>query len=367
MKNARYIGIMSGTSMDAIDCVICEFDDDGCHIIAAHSFTYPKAIKQQIRAIFADNNRLSLSQFGQLDQELAARYGDCVNTLLEQQNIKAEDIAAIGCHGQTIYHAPNETRPFSIQLGNGHRLAAMTGIATITDFRMSDMCHGGQGAPLVPAFHQAFFADRHKRRIICNIGGIANISILDPNGSYSGFDTGPGNTLVDQWINLHQQKPFDENGRWAEGGKIIKPLLSDMLDDPYFKRLPPKSTGLDYFNQSWLRVFLTQNHDLQDVQATLLELTAISIASAINAASTSRDEIYLCGGGTNNNRLIERLSHHLECQNINPSTQLGIDTQWVEASCFAWLAKNHISAKPTAFMKVTGANKNTIAGVLYRP
>ena len=281
--------------------------------------------------------------------------------------LSSQKIIAIGCHGQTLYHQPKSHNGFSIQLGRGDVIAQLTNIDTVNDFRNKDILNNGQGAPLVPAFHQAFFSHPVLDRVIVNLGGIANISCLSANKPLIGFDTGPANTLIDQWIWQHKNMPYDKNGNWGRQGVIIEALLARMLKDAYFKKPYPKSTGLEYFNLKWLQQFNIHNYQPQDVQATLHALTAKSIAEAILSIQPSCKEIYLCGGGAKNDLLISLLNQYSHNISLFQSNQLGIDEQWVEASAFAWLAYCHINKIKLDLHTITGAHKPSLLGTLHHP
>ena len=276
-----YIGIMSGTSMDGIDAVLVSFDPI-LTVINTHQTNFPKHLRAQISTLCAPSSG-DINTMGEVDYQLGHLYAECVQTLLNNSNIKANQIKAIGNHGQTIRHYPNQKMPFTLQIGDANIIAAKTGITTVADFRRKDMAVGGQGAPLVPAFHQDIFASNQENRVILNVGGMANITILNKNqpANVIGFDTGPGNVLMDLWITQHQQKPYDNSGKWARSGKYSASLLDNLLAEPFFALPPPKSTGRELFNNEWLRQFSLEKHSAENVQATLLELTAHSIAKAI--------------------------------------------------------------------------------------
>lgn len=357
-----YIGIMSGTSMDAIDCVVVDFNGDSFSLKAQQSFAYPAEIKARIKDIFAQNYQLSLFDLGDLDYQLAEASAQGVKQILAVHEISTEDIVAIGCHGQTVYHQPTGARKFSIQLGCGNVLSAQTGIPVINDFRNKDMIFGGQGAPLVPAFHQAFFADKGIPRVILNLGGIANITCLHPEKPLIGFDTGPANTLIDQWISKHHAQTYDQNGAWGRGGMLLPVLLDNLLSDPYFQQTAPKSTGLEYFNLQWLAQYLSGNEGAQDVQMTLHHLTASSVAAAILDYQADTRELYICGGGARNSLLLALLRQYLPAVKVQTINALGVDEAWIEAIAFAWFAFCHINKIKIAFSVTTGSTKDVISG-----
>jgi anhydro-N-acetylmuramic acid kinase len=336
-----YIGLMSGTSVDGIDAVLVDLENQKPNVIATHFEKMPEVLRQSILDICAPGND-EINRMGELDYLLGRQFAFTANTLLEKNNIKRENILAIGSHGQTIRHHP--AKNFTLQIGDPNVIAALTGITTIGDFRRRDIAHGGQGAPLVPAFHQAIFSDKNANRVILNIGGIANVTLLPAQGNVLGFDTGPGNTLIDAWAQKHLQKRHDEKGIWASEGTIDKSLLENLLSDNYFKLTSPKSTGREYFNIAWLEKYLSLTSP-NNIQATLVELTALSIINAIDA-SFEKSEIFVCGGGVHNDYLMLRLKELSKQHCINSTASLGVDPDWVEAIAFAWLAKQTLAKKP---------------------
>lgn len=369
-KTAYYIGLMSGTSIDAIDAALIALSDDHLELIATHTTAIPPPLKTQLFNLnFAQHNDLHL--MAELDYQLGHLFADAVLALLKQQQFAAENISAIGCHGQTIRHQPNHHFPYTLQIGNPHIVAAKTGITVVSDFRRRDLAVGGQGAPLVPAFHR--FLNRNKKNDVAfvNIGGIANITYLPIQTDYVlGFDSGPGNTLMDQWCQQHLPQAYDQDGKWAGSAEADETLLKLFLGDPYFKLPPPKSTGVDYFNLAWLNNFLqrcSQTLAPATVQATLLELTAVSIAQALTTVASEIHNLYLyvCGGGAYNKRLLQRLQHHLKNVTVTTTDDLGIAPQWVEAACFAWLAHQTLTQQPANVPSVTGAKRPVILGAVY--
>ncbi|MBV8802059.1 MAG: anhydro-N-acetylmuramic acid kinase, partial [Gammaproteobacteria bacterium] len=302
-----------------------------------------------------------IARLANLDVILGKRFAETVNTLLKNQSLYSHQIKAIGSHGQTIRHYPD--RQFTLQIGDPNIIAAETGITTISDLRRGDMAYGGQGAPLVPAFHQYVLSDHAKDRVIVNIGGIANITLLPAkNNNVIAFDTGPGNTLLDAWTEKHLQKPYDANGDWASQGKINQSLLEKLLSDEYFNLTGPKSTGREYFNLTWLSEYLPKDLIPVDVQATLTALTAHSIIRSINQYLPN-SEILICGGGVHNNFLMRLLT----ClkQPLCSTQNYGINPDLMEAMAFAWLAKQTIDRKPGNIPSVTGAKCPAILGGIY--
>ncbi len=313
MKNGLYIGLMSGTSIDSIDSVLVDFQPGGLNIIAHLEQPWTAELRQRLhRLTTPGENEIDL--MGELDAEVASHFADCTNRLLKQARIRAEKIIAIGSHGQTIRHRPDSKPPFTLQIGDPSRIAEQTGITVVADFRRRDIAAGGQGAPLVPAFHADQLSSPEEQRAILNIGGIANLTLLPGNEQQvCGFDTGPGNTLMDSWARRHLQKPRDENGEWAAGGTIAQPLLEALLIDPYFRRPPPKSTGPEYFSEIWLDKKLEGFSDTaaNDVQATLTALTAESICRALKTGLADCRRVIVCGGGVHNRELMRQLSIRL--------------------------------------------------------
>jgi len=356
-----YIGLMSGTSIDGIDAVLVNLEGNKHEIIASHYEKMPDVLRHSILEICTPGNN-EINRMGELDYAIGKQFALAANILIEKSNVKRENILAIGSHGQTIRHHP--AKNFTLQIGDPNVIAATTGITTIADFRRRDIAHGGQGAPLVPAFHQAIFLDKKSNRTILNIGGIANVTLLPTIGNVLGFDTGPGNTLLDAWTEKHLQKKHDEKGAWASRGNIHTQLLENLLNDPYFKLNPPKSTGREYFNIAWLEKYLSSSITPIDVQATLVELTAKSIFNAIHPFFET-GEIFICGGGVHNDYLLLRLKTLANKHFIASTAKLGVDPDWVEAIAFAWLAKQTLEKKPGNLTAVTGAQKETILGGVY--
>lgn len=365
MKSGRYIGVMSGTSLDGVDVVIAAIDQHMVAQQASYSHPIPHELKLQILAI-CQGQPLTLSQLGQLDTRLGRLFAEAINTLLKRQGLSHEDITAIGCHGQTVWHEPHGDAPNTLQIGDNNQIAAATGITVVGDFRRRDMALGGQGAPLVPAFHHAVLMHPSERRMVLNIGGIANLSLLMPGHAPRGFDTGPGNMLLDAWIWRQQGKPYDLDGAWGAGGRIIYPLLQQMLSDPYFALSAPKSTGREYFNLGWLERHLAMFPGLaaQDVQATLIELTAKTIADQV-LLSGGCDRLLVCGGGARNLQLIARLVALIPGTEVTSTDKAGISGDDMEALAFAWLAWRTLSGLPGNLPSVTGAREASVIGAIF--
>lgn len=376
-QNGLYVGMMSGTSLDALDVVLCRFvDDDGLQVelIHTHSKVFPKELHQILTALCTPNGTQALAQgdfeaFSELDfWGLASRlYGefasDLVNELLAQAKLSADDIIAIGCHGQTVRHRPKWR--FSLQLIDPNVLAQRTGISVVSDFRRRDMAVGGQGAPLVPAFHQAVFGDNtpNHTTVVLNLGGIANMTVLGK--TVVGYDTGVANLLMDGWTARHLGQSYDKNGDWARGGKIDERLLGVLLQHPFLGQSAPKSTGREDFNLDWLDGMLAGfDISTQDVQATLCEFSALSASGEIARFAQSTNTLYVCGGGAYNHYLLERLAHHLPQFDIHCTDQKGISPRWVESTAFAWLARQTILMQTGNLPLVTGASEAVVLGVV---
>lgn len=355
-----YIGIMSGTSLDAIDAALVCFDQ-GISLETHLELALPEAIRQEIKALNQPcENDLARSQV--LSQQLASLFAQAGKSLLQQQGIDANKIVAIGCHGQTLRHAPEGDFGYSLQIGCGARIAELTGITTVTDFRSRDIAAGGQGAPLVPAFQRVALGSHKENRAIINIGGMANLCYLNKCGQATGFDTGPGNVLLDSWVQKHQQQAFDQQGNWAATGRVQQDLLKQFLQEPYFAKAPPKSTGRELFDQHWLEHFSLSLYRPEDVQATLLELTAHSICQSLQGLAI--DAIYLCGGGSANTLLKTRIQA-LSQKPCNTTKALGADPDYLEAIAFAWLAKRCLEGQSNNCPEATGAKGHRILGAIY--
>lgn len=363
-----YVGLMSGTSADAIDAVVVDLQSTPI-LLAKHTLPLPSNTRQQIHALSLPSNN-EIDRMGTLDVNLGKLFAQATLELLAKANLSRTQISAIGSHGQTIRHRPPGSKEgaFTLQIGDPNLIAELTGITTVADFRRRDMAAGGQGAPLVPAFHRAIFHTPDKNRVIVNIGGMANITWLPAQGETLGFDTGPGNALMDMWVSEHLGRQYDQGGGWADSGQSCKTLLMTLLASPYFKLTPPKSTGRESFNRTWLNGHLQRQGSTlspADVQATLLELTATSIADSINALSLSPKEIFVCGGGACNTVLMQKLKTLMPNDSLESTAVLGIDPQWIEAMAFAWLAQQTINHRPGNLKEVTGAQREVILGGVY--
>jgi len=363
-----YIGLMSGTSMDGIDAVVASFGDGAINIVARQERPFPQDLRDSLLLAADTPVNEPIEALGELDRSVGECFRDAANAVLATSGLAPQAIRAIGSHGQTVRHQPDAIRPYSLQIGNPTTIATGTGITTVADFRSADIEAGGQGAPLVPPFHEWLFRSADRNRVILNIGGIANITVLGPTGTpVTGFDTGPGNTLLDRWIRAHQGEPFDADGHWAASGTCDDLLLRRLLGCDYFQMTPPKSTGLEDFNLHWLQQYLTDSHAPADVQATLCELTAKTIADAINANAPRTNEVYVCGGGSRNSELLRRLGSNLPGVTIASTDAVGLDPDWVEAAAFAWLAMRTLNNETGNLPSVTGAGRKVVLGTIHSP
>ncbi|GJJ00320.1 anhydro-N-acetylmuramic acid kinase [Duganella rhizosphaerae] len=359
-----YIGLMSGTSLDGVDGALARFTGDAIDTLAAAYVPFPPALRADLMALQAAGHN-EIEREALAANQLARFYAECVKALLDDVSLQAQDVRAVAVHGQTIRHRPE--LGFTRQTNNPALLAELCGIDVIADFRSRDLAAGGQGAPLVPAFHQALFGKAGQTRVVANIGGISNISVL-ADDKVTGFDTGPGNVLMDAWIARHQGKEFDQDGAWAASGKEIPGLLANMLAEPYFALAAPKSTGRDLFHIDWLDRHLAAYADAkpEDVQRTLTRLTALTLAQAIQAYGAGTDAVYVCGGGAYNGVLMDELGAALGRQVTVESTQaLGVAPNRVEAMAFAWLGYRFTERLAGNLPSVTGANGDRVLGALY--
>ncbi|PHS73311.1 anhydro-N-acetylmuramic acid kinase [Porticoccus sp.] len=366
-----YIGLMSGTSADSIDAVLADLSG-GQHCLLATFSCEIADLKNDIHELAIPGPN-EISRMGQLDRELGIRFANAVNTLLHRESIDSSQVIAVGSHGQTIRHLPpghGDMHPFTLQIGDPNTIAHLTGITTVADFRRRDIALGGQGAPLTPLFHRAAFEKPGTPRVIINIGGIANITLLYSDGASSplGYDTGPGNGLMDSWILQCLGKAYDDNGQWASEGRVIQSLLEQFLKTPYLLKKPPKSTGRELFNPEWLTQQLASfgnSADPADLQATLLEFTAQTISTSIRKSDGPIAEAYLCGGGAYNGALVSRISALLDPIQVSTTEALGILPGWVEAMAFAWLAQQTLAGKPGNEPSVTGASAASVLGAIH--
>ncbi len=360
-----YIGLMSGTSLDGMDAALVDFSSPRPRLIHALSLALPGELQRSLADLCRAGEN-EIDRLGTAELAVADLSAEAVQKLLAESGVAAGEVRAIGSHGQTIRHRP--AQGFTLQIGDPSRIAQLTGITTVADFRRRDMAAGGQGAPLVPAFHAAFFARARHDQVVLNIGGMANITHLPATaeGTVSGFDTGPGNILLDIWSRRHLARPFDTNGDWAAGGRVLDDLLARLLDDAYLRRPPPKSTGREYFNEDCLDARIGDSeYSPQDVQTTLCEFTARSAAEAIQRHAPAATAVWVCGGGAHNRQLMARLGALLGPTPVSDTTGAGLAPDWVEAVAFAWLARETLAGRPGNLPAVTGAREAVVLGGIY--
>jgi len=356
-----YIGLMSGTSMDGVDVALCSIDETQCTLVASLDFPLGVQLKEEILLMI--EGETTLKQVGGIHHKLALVFADAVNALLRQEKMEPSRVKAIGSHGQTLWHEPEGAFPFTLQLGDASLIAAKTGIDVVSDFRAKDVALGGEGAPFAPVFHQFLFQRPLEKIGVLNIGGMANLTVLGEQ--IIGFDTGPGNVLMDLWVQKQKAFGYDKDGLWAKAGKVDKPLLSSLLSEPYFKKKAPKSTGRELFNLQWLGKIL-RNHRLvsaENVQATLLEFTVETILN--EAEHYGVEKLIVSGGGVQNSYLMERLAQKQERISVSSSDDHGVDSAQMEAMLFAWLAYKRVHHESVALKNVTGASRDTILGGIY--
>lgn len=358
---------MSGTSADSIDCAVLDLSTEKIKVIGCKNFEIPKDLKTDIIES-SQSKEIKRGLIDSLHFKMAAVLVDSVKEAIADFNINIRDIKAIGSHGQTIKHQPKSKKPYSLQVGDPQKISNDLKIRTIGNFRNDDIKAGGEGAPLTPIFHETVFANDKKRKAVVNIGGITNITVLD-YPEVIGFDTGPGNCLMDCWSRVNKIGNYDDKGSWAASGSINKSLLKIMMSDSYFSRKYPKSTGPDYFNHEWIKNKLLESSikiSPQDVQATLLQVTVLSLIKSINSLKLSDKNIYLCGGGVHNEFLCMEINKNCETK-VKTTSELGIDPDYVEAICFAWLAKKRIENKSFNLSKITGSKGKVYVGRVYDP
>jgi len=365
---ASFVGLISGTSADGIDAALCDFAPRP-RLRAAITFPYPDGLRRRILDLAQGDGNIALDELGGLDVEIARQFALAARALLRKAGTDASSIAAIGSHGQTVRHRPQQAPPFTLQLGDPNVIAEATGITTVADFRRRDMAAGGQGAPLAPAFHAAMLAGDGRTRIILNLGGIANVTIISGDGKQPlrGFDTGPASCLLDAWAQQHLGQMFDADGAFAARGRVNESLLEKMLGDAYFAVPPPKSTGREIFHLGWLKRHLgADGLDPADVQASLVELSARSIADAVRGQATNPTEVLVCGGGVHNPVLMAAIARALAPIPVSSTSRVGVDPDYVEAMCFAWLARERLEGRPPAnLFSVTGATAPRVLGGVY--
>jgi len=364
-----YIGLMSGTSADAIDAALVDFSNHFPKLVTTHKSYLPTELRLDLNKL-GEEGAVKILQLGALDVRMGHAFADTVKALLRKTSLLTRDVLAIGSHGQTVFHFPQYHYPFTMQIGDPNIIAEETNITTVADFRRRDIAAGGQGAPLTPAFHNFIFRSKKEDRIVLNLGGFANITYLpaDPKAPVIGFDVGPANLLMDKWIYRHRKQWFDVDGSWAASAVFDEGLLQQFLSDPYFFLEPPKSTGHDYFNLVWLEQQLDRwNKSLQPsvVQATLCEMTAASIGTAIQQLDSTCGSILLCGGGSKNTYLKERLAYRCPGRHLRLCDDLGVPAEWMEAMAFSWFAKQTLEGKTCNLPEVTGARNLTVLGGIY--
>ncbi len=365
-----YVGLISGTSMDAIDAVVVDFDASPLRILAATASPYPRALAQRLAAVLDAADAVALDAVGQLDVEIGRAFADAANAVLERAGIAADAIDAIGSHGQTLRHRIAPPAPFSWQIGDPNVIAEGTGVTVVADFRRRDVAAGGQGAPLVPLFHEGVFRSDAEERVIVNVGGIANLTVLRRDAPLLGFDTGPGNRLMDAWMQRSRGEPFDRDGAFAASGRCDDALLAELLTEPYLARPAPKSTGRELFNLPWLDARLaaqrSRGRDVApaDVQATLREFTAETIARAVADAAPGAT-LYVCGGGAHNPGLLDALRRRAAPSRVATTAALGLDPDFVEATAFAFFARRTLAGLPSSAASVTGARGARVLGGIY--
>ena len=365
MASTLYVGAISGTSVDGLDLALLDIDQQ-IRLVASQTQHIAPSLRERLLALGQPGGD-DLDTLGEADRELGVAIGTAINSFLQTAGYSARDIAAIGSHGQTVRHRPSGKHPFTLQIGDANLIAELTGITCVADFRRRDMAAGGQGAPLVPPFHAALFRHGSENRVIVNIGGISNITVLpaDKLEPVTGFDTGPGNALMDSWIAEQQQVPFDRDGLWAAQGTPNAGLLEQLQQDPFLQAAPPKSTGREHYNLDWLR-----GHDrlsaptAVDVQATLLEFTAATVVQAVERWASGCERLLVCGGGRLNLSLIDRLRQLAGCP-VDTTEQHGVDGDAIEAAAFAWLAAQTLQGKPGNEPAVTGASGDRVLGAIY--
>ncbi len=364
-----FLGLMSGTSADGIDAALVRFDDDHAHarptLLHGRTHAWQPALRERLVALGQQTQALTLDDVGELDVRIGHAFAAAALATLRAAGVAARDITAIGSHGQTLRHRPHGDAPFTLQLGDAHVIAERCGVPVIADFRRRDVAAGGHGAPLVPAFHAATLHDAGEDRAVLNLGGIANLTLLPARGTVRGFDTGPANGLMDAWCQRHAGQPFDAGGAFAAQGRVDGALLARLLAEPWFAAPPPKSTGRDRFHLDWVEAALTGDEAPADVQATLLALTARSVADALHATQPRTQRVIACGGGVHNPLLLGALAEAMPNASIESSAMHGLDPDFVEAMAFAWLAREHLAGRPGNLPAVTGAAGPRVLGARY--
>lgn len=366
-----FLGLSSGTSLDGIDCALVRIAGDDISLLGYTETPYSPPLREALsRAI--EGASISLGEISELSVRVGQEFAQAANTALASWDLTAADVTAIGSHGQTLWHAPHGNWRNTLQIGDPSTISALTGITTVADFRTKDVALGGQGAPLVPPFHAALFQKIEEPKVVLNIGGIANITVLPSNAEtpVRALDTGPGNTLLDAWIRHSRGVSYDHNGDFARSGRLSQTLLEQLLEEPYFKRSAPKSTGRETFNFSWVASHLSARWEelpAEDIQRTLLELTVESIARHILALAPDSTHIFVCGGGSRNGFLMERLGSRLRPAAVASTDSVGVPANAVEGMAFAWLAYRRLTLQPGNLPAVTGASRPAVLGGVFAP
>lgn len=366
--NELYLGLMSGTSLDGIDAAVVDLSSATPRIVAARTQPYAPELRSELLALTQGGNIDEVEHLGRLDRRLGELFANAALAILEPSGLRSSAIRAIGSHGQTVRHRPAGSAPFTLQIADPNLIAEHTGITTVADFRRRDIAAGGQGAPLVPAFHASCFRSREENRAVLNIGGMANLTLLpaNPQQPVTGFDTGPGNVLLDAWITKQRNEHYDRNGDWAAAGRMQPDLLRALLQDDYFRAPPPKSTGREHFQLAWLGQRLMEFAcSPVDVQATLVSLTGETVAAALRDAAPDIRRLLVCGGGVHNATLMSALSSALPDMRVESTAAHGVDPDWVEAAAFAWMARETLAGRPSNVPSVTGARGPRILGGIY--
>jgi anhydro-N-acetylmuramic acid kinase len=370
-ETSLYLGLISGTSADGIDAALVRFDDASrCELLRGRTYPWPDELRTPLIALGQGGDTGSLDEIGTLDVRIGEHFADAALQLLDEAGVAPEQVRAIGSHGQTVRHRPEGARfdgrhPFTMQLGDAHVIAERTGITTVADFRRRDVAAGGHGAPLLPGLHNALLHSSAEDRAVLNLGGIANFTLLPAAGEVRGFDTGPANALMDAWCARHLGLPFDSEGTFAAQGVVDHGLLARLLDEPWFALPPPKSTGREVFQLDWVQARLRGDETPADVQATLLELSAVTIADALRAQQPQTKRVLACGGGVGNAGLLRRIGANLPGVVVESTASHGVDPDFVEAMGFAWLARQALAGQPGNLPGVTGARGPRVLGAVY--
>jgi len=362
-----YVGLMSGTSVDSVDCATLDLSSEEVRVLSCKNFEIPKDLKKDIIQS-SQSEKIEQELIDDLDFRMAEVLVESVKEIISDSNIEVKDIKAIGSHGQTIKHEPRSETPYTLQIGDPQKISNDLNITTVGNYRHDDIEAGGEGAPLTPVFHNTVFGSDGKKKVIVNIGGITNITALN-YPELIGFDTGPGNCLMDCWNRIHNVGNYDDRGSWASSGTINQSLLGVMMEDEYFSRKYPKSTGPDYFSHEWIQknlLKLSKEIPAEDVQATLVQVTVVSLIESINSLNLSEENIYLCGGGVHNDFLCGEINKQIK-KRVSTTIELGIDPDYLEAICFGWLAKQRIENKSFNLSEITGSKGEVYLGRIYKP